>query len=1053
MSLSKHALTYLKRHYRALYQRAYALGQATSLVLLLAVGATISTSANSKELSNESDLTMWAGPDSLDPDPDTDVFHISPTSGDRGLITVVSNTPYDRTLTTSGNYIRNFNVILTCNLPGHGLSLYLNGAQASFELSSGAYFTLENFIITQGTLTLDESSTLYAQLTLNGGTFDGFLNSVDKSAQNRAQVVFEPGGGTLELSDSSKSLEYINLTVAANATGTALIKPKQAGTTLTFANSSFNLGSELTLAQGTFNLQDSVTLTASAPGGSLALGSTNSAATLNVSSDKINAFQSGTNHGKIKLTNASTLQLTGDSVVELGQTGASFDDTAVKIEGTNFTATSALTGSSGLELTGTKFELNFAGASAAINKVTLSGAMSVAGGAQLTINELTFSGSSTPSMAPALMVKASDQSTMLTIGTLDLAGRKLVAQGTSADSPAVVALTPNTKSRSTGNITGNLIALQNAIIGVGATDTELASFYAQHQDQAQAMVYLKQALTLGADQQLIADNSSSNYATSQTSAGSNSIYLGEKSTLAVDLNAFTGNQAAIYIQKDNASIEGQTNSKIIIVDGSSSTQITDLKLFADTGGSDGTDVKIADTSQDIEVVSATGLYGTTLKAGTSYDSITLEQLDPDPGTDSGDNPGTKPGGESGSDNPGSTDQPGGTNPGESHQPEDPNSGRPGSGGTASALSSYFRQSTHSTHQALVDYYALSASSAVFNPVLNYTTLFDGSGKTANTVAQLSTYGGIAPSTLAVQASTRAALNRRLGLGAQHLSADQQARSAQGAVLWLTPSYNCSDSSGLSNDRLDYGVELELYGLSLGSDLALTPHSRIGAVLSLGEGKVEGNEAATGVSNDFDYYSLGLYGAYELEPLILVADLSYSAVSNELSAATAMGQVSTDVDSTSWSAGLSAQLNLELGALTLSPHLGLSYQYLSFDDYDLTFNNTTCAHYSAESMQLWSLPLGLTLASELNTGSWSIKPSLDLSLIPYWGDTDQDSTVRWSGLTRSYHTTSAIIDDLTYEATLGLSAQSGALALGLEFSYSSSEHSDGLGLSAHAHYRF
>ena len=1034
MSLSKHALTYLKRHYRALYQRFYALGQATSLVLLLVVGSLGSTAADSAVIRDESYFDLWAGPDSL-ADPATDVFHISPddnsTSSVSGIIQVVTNTPYERTLTTSGNYIRNFTVILTSNLPGHGLSLYLNGAQASFELSSGAYFTLENFIITQGTLTLDESSTLYAQLTLNGGTFDGFLNSVTehKSARNRAQVVFEPGGGILELSDSSKSLEYleyIDLTVAANATGTALIKPKQAGTTLTFANSSFTLGSELTLAQGTFNLQDSVTLTASAPGGSLALGSTNSAATLNVSSAKINAFQSGTNHGKIKLTNASTLQLTGDSVVELGQTGAGFDDTAVKIKGYKFAATSALTGSSGLELMGTEFKLNFAGASDAINKVALSKAMSVAGGAQLTINELTFSGSSTPSTDPALRVNSTDSSTMLTIGTLDLAGRALVAQGTSADSPAVVALTPNTKSRSTGNITGNLIALQNAIIGVGATDTELASFYAQHQDQAQAMVYLKQALTLGADQQLIADNSSSNYATSQTSAGSNSIYLGEKSALAVDLNAFTGNQAAIYIQKDNASIEGQTNSKIIIVDGSSSTQITDLKLFADKGGSDGTAVKIADTGQDIEVVSATGLYSTTLEAGKSYGTVTLEQLDPDP--DTGTNPDTGPG-------------------------TDPNPVHPGSDGTASALSSYFRQSTRSTHQALVDYYVLSASSAVFNPVLNYTTLFDGSGKTANTVAQLSTYGGVAPSTLAVQGSTRAALNRRLGLGAQHLSADQQARSAQGAVLWLTPSYNYSDSSGLSNDRLDYGVELELYGLSLGSDLALTPHSRIGAVLSLGEGKVEGNEAATGVSNDFDYYSLGLYGAYELEPLILVADLSYSAVSNELSAATAMGQVNTEVDSSSWSAGLSAQLNLELGALTLSPHLGLSYQHLSFDDYDLSFNNTTCAHYSAKSMQLWSLPLGLTLASELSTGSWSIKPSLDLSLIPYWGDTDQDSTVRWSGLTRSYHTTSAIIDELTYEATLGLSAQSCALALGLELSYSGSEHSDGLGLSAHAHYRF
>ena len=162
MSLSKHALTYLKRHYRALYQRFYALGQATSLVLLLAVGSLGSTAADSMVIRDESYFYLWAGPDSPVSDPARDVFHISPTSGVRGLITVVSNTPYERTLTTSGNYIRSFTVRLTGDLPGQGLSLYLNGAQASFELSSGASFQLDNFIITQGTLTLDESSTLDA---------------------------------------------------------------------------------------------------------------------------------------------------------------------------------------------------------------------------------------------------------------------------------------------------------------------------------------------------------------------------------------------------------------------------------------------------------------------------------------------------------------------------------------------------------------------------------------------------------------------------------------------------------------------------------------------------------------------------------------------------------------------------------------------------------------------------------------------------------------------------------------------------------------------------
>lgn len=1074
MKHTKHALTYLRRQYSAVLKHAYALGIAATFVFGLsliepAIAATTVVSDQSTANALLNTNTWQSG------------YQIQIDNERVDLQKSIFNI----TIASEDNFIKNTLGSLS-TLYSPRSSIVLNGENASFEIGNDSSLVLDQFTLTKGTLTIN--GTLSADLNINGGTFSGSLT--DLSLNNygtKRKITFTQGGnfitsGFTPLSNKENSLD---ITVdPKSAQGSSLISI-QPGATVTLPKGNISLGSDLTVTGGTLNVSNEVNLTATSNAGALNIGSAGSAATLQVDSAKLSNFISPStgSSGHINLVNGSSLQVNGDTAVDLGK-GVTFDSSDITVSGSNFTASEAIEGSNA-SISAQSLDLSYSGTASEIKTLTGTNGLNITGTAALKVdtlnlatssngdilvgnaanqtatNSVTRAANSTSNATPRTTSSTAD----LTIAKLDLAGRSLAASADSSAPAAVVAIGELVSSNGSSTIStvtsavtnqainttamrssamrapanapvvlanptpmsinnGNIVALQNAIVGVGVSDTATlrrtfntgnvkyldSNGQLNNSDGVKSILYVDQHVSLDSSYRLIADGSTKDLATALSNAGSNNIYIGENSAVAVPVSIATNDaQAAIHINTTDATAKGGTNSRFIIVDGITTQDITSVNLLSDNGGSDrNTGVKIADDSQDIEVKTLSGRFGKVLEKGKSYSKITLEKIDSSGGNQGG----------------GSTVLP-------------PETSKP-------------------THDATEDYIDESIPEGEYNPVLDYTVLFDGSETTAETVARLGPYGGIAHSALAASNATYSSIATRMGLGAMRLDEAHLASNANGAVLWLNPLYRSSSSDDFANEGQGYGVDVDLYGVALGADVALNPSWRIGALFNVGSGSVDGTGAGAAVDNDFDYYSLGAYTAFTSGPLTLVGDVSYTAVSNDVSATTQasnIGKVGADIDSSNFSLGLTSKFDFSLGDFTLSPHIGMRYSHLDIDDYDVT-GRETYASFAAQSMDVFSAPVGVMLATDIAAGDWQVQPALDLTITPHFGDTELKGDVIWTGVSiRSYSTVTEVLDDVTYGATLGIAASNGALSFGLSLSYTGSSNTDELGLQANARLSF
>ena len=1086
MKHTKHALTYLRRQYSAVLKHAYALGIAATFVFGLsliepAIAATtvVSDQSTADALLN---TNTWKSEYQIQIDSERVAFQKS---------------RFNITIASEDNFIRNTLDTILGTLYAPSSSIELNGENAYFEIGNSSSLVLGQFTLTKGTLKIN--GTLSADLNMKGGTFSGSLTKLGlNSLGTKREITFTQGGnfitsGFTPLSNKENSLD---ITVdPKSAQGSSRISI-QSGATVTLPKGSISLGSDLTVTGGTLNIGNNVNLTATTEYGVLNIGSTDSAGTLQVDSAKLSNFiaPSTGSSGHIKLVHGSSLQVNGDTAVDLGK-GVTFDDSAITVSGSNFTASEAIEGSNA-SISAQSIDLSYSGTASEIKTLTGTNGLNITGTAALKVDTLNLAtssngdilvGTAASQTATNSVTRAANNASNatprttsttadLSIAKLDLAGRSLAASADSSAPAAVVAIGElvnsngsSTSSAGTTAVTnqainttamrssamrapanapvvlanptpmsinnGNIVALQNAIVGVGVSDTATlrrtfntgnvhyldSNGQLNNSDGVKSILYVDQHVSLDSKYRLIADGSTRDLATALQNAGNNNVYIGNDAAIAVPVSITNNDtQAAIHIDTTDATAKGGTNSKIVIVDGMTTQDLTDLNLLSDKGGSDNnTGVKIADDSQDIEVKTLSGRFGKVLKAGQSYSTVTLEKV----------------GGSGGSQGGGS-----GSNP--------------GSGGGGSTVLP--PETSKPTHDATEDYIDESVPEGEYNPVLDYTVLFDGSETTAETVARLGPYGGIAHSALAASNATYSSIATRMGLGAMRLDEAHLASNANGAVLWLNPLYRSSSSDDFANEGQGYGVDVDLYGVALGADVALNPSWRIGALFNVGSGSVDGSGAGAAVDNDFDYYSLGTYSAFTTGAFTLVGDVSYTAVSNDVSATTpasSIGKVGADIDCSSFSFGLTSKFDFALGDLTLSPHVGMRYSHLAIDDYNVT-GHETYASFSAQSMDIFSLPVGMMLATDIAAGDWQVQPALDLTITPYFGDTELKGDVSWTGVSiRSYQTVTEVLDDVTYGATLGIAASNGALSFGLSLSYTGSSNTDELGLQANARLSF
>ena len=307
MRHTNHALTFLRQHYRAVLKHAYALGIAATFVFGLsliepAIAATtvVSDQSTANALLN---TNTWQSGYQIQIENERVNFQTR---------------RFDITIASEDNFIKNTLGALS-TLYGPSSSIELNGENASFEIGNDSSLELKQFTLTKGTLTIN--GTLKADLNMKGGTFSGSLKSLRLNYDGtKSKITFTQGGnfitsGFTPLSNIESSLDITVKSTSAEGSSLISIQP---GATVTLPEGNIKLGSDLTVTGGTLNIGNNVNLTATSEKGALNINSADSAATLQVASARLSSFITSGSQGKINLTNASSLLVSGDTAVDLG---------------------------------------------------------------------------------------------------------------------------------------------------------------------------------------------------------------------------------------------------------------------------------------------------------------------------------------------------------------------------------------------------------------------------------------------------------------------------------------------------------------------------------------------------------------------------------------------------------------------------------------------------------------------------------------------------------------------------------------------------------------
>ena len=691
-----------------------------------------------------------------------------------------------------------------------------------------------------------------------------------------------------------------------------------------------------------------------------------------------------------------------------------------------------------------------------------------------------FVGSPAETDAAGNVTQAST-SGFMNIGRLDLAGRSLIVDPDYGSAASVVAIGQMGRTsdatallgNDAGTLNGRVIGLKNSIVGIGVTDTQdqsaidqLRTTFASYLDgngslsdaegQVGAVVYAAKSLNLDENSKIVVDGSLNakeyldlmngrvtNPTQEQTdhaaAVTNNNVYLGANSVLALGQQALAAqttaadgtkaDRAAMHFNDVDASI--YTNGGKVVLVGDYNVD-EDLILFTDIGTNTG--VKIVGPQENAELVveSLSGLYVMTLSGETTGGKLTAtgaHEL---------------------------TRFYAASEPvrallneyylRESTAAEDRLVGeRAPRNISYDASTQTFTDTT--TNTTVTGYTAVPNGDGTYtiyenayNEILNETVAKDFSGATAETAARMGAYAGVAQAALAAGASTYDSISSRMGIGAQS-STMTFAENGQGAGLWLNPIYKSHDSDGFDAQGADYGVDMDLYGVALGADYTLANGLRFGAMFNVGSGDADGQGAGSAVSNDFDYYGFGAFVGYTMGALSVVGDVSYTAVDNDVEANLGFDKVGASLDSTNFSVGVTGKYALDLNGVSVTPHAGLRYSSIDIDDYSVD-GEQTYAHFSSQSMDVFSIPVGVTVAKDIVAGSWTVKPSFDLTLTGNFGDDEFDG-----------ETSTEVLDNFTYGATLGVAAQTGNFSLGLGVNYTGSSNVDEFGVQANARFVF
>lgn len=285
---------------------------------------------------------------------------------------------------------------------------------------------------------------------------------------------------------------------------------------------------------------------------------------------------------------------------------------------------------------------------------------------------------------------------------------------------------------------------------------------------------------------------------------------------------------------------------------------------------------------------------------------------------------------------------------------------------------------------------------------------------SNQAAALAATSGVYNAALDASELMNRSLDRRMTLTGNFDRTD-------GVTVW-------ADVLGGFNQAKDLygngGYDMDLYGAVLGADTVAPCGAIVGAAVTVGKGDGGSKDAAIDVDNDVDFVGVSLYGSHRMGDFNSKIDIGYMHTKSDLSA-TAFGMdIGEEVKADAWTLGLGGEYLYKLGSIDIVSHAGLRWTRLDVDGY------TGALKTESDTMDVFTVPLGVAFSGNVNVGSWSVAPMADISVVPSFGDDEAISKVRWSTATETIKT--QVIDDAPVQMTLGVNAQTGNWTVGASY---------------------
>lgn len=243
----------------------------------------------------------------------------------------------------------------------------------------------------------------------------------------------------------------------------------------------------------------------------------------------------------------------------------------------------------------------------------------------------------------------------------------------------------------------------------------------------------------------------------------------------------------------------------------------------------------------------------------------------------------------------------------------------------------------------------------------------------------------------------------------------------GVNVWADVYGGHNEANKLMDGR---GYKSDVYGGTLGVDGSANGFT-VGAALTISTGDTDSTNTLVNSTTDSDFVGLSIYDSKASGDLNVTADLGYLHGANDVSVKSfGINDFSADTDA--FTLGVRGEYLIETGNFKVVPHIGLRYTYLTTDDFEAAYTT------DFDDMNVFQMPVGVTVAGNIGASGWNLTPSIDLSVVPAFGDKDADMTLGITGVGTKTAISTQIIDSSLFQMNLGLVAQKDAWTFGLNW---------------------